>query len=130
MRRPPKLGIIFVLRSSRTRLGEPMAFQDEYTIIERIAGTGTVAGAGITEPLPVRYELVIKEPVKGSPDAPAPEQKMSGKIWSTDEPFLAARLLLKELTLSLADARTWDFQFTHRNGEVSTRGPSLSVSLH
>jgi len=105
-----------------------MSFQDEFNIIERIAGSGTVTGAGIAEPLPVRYELMIREGVHPSEGEPA--RKMTGKIWSTDEPFLAARLLSRELILNLADGRAWDFQFVHRNGEVATRGATLEVSLH
>src|SRR5689334_449831 len=104
-----------------------MSFQDEYKIVERITGSGSVNGSGITEPLPVRYELMIQESINSQ--APALQQ-MKGTVWSTDEPFLAARLLNKELTLTLADGRIWDFSFIHRNGQVAKRGASAAASLH
>lgn len=107
-----------------------MAFQDEYKIIERIAGSGTVTGADAGEPLPVRYELMIREGVKANPSDPEPPRKMSGTIWSGDEPFLASRLLNRDLTLHLSDGRDWEFRFVHRNGEVASRGATLELSLH
>ncbi len=102
-----------------------MAFQDEYKVIERFAGEGTVTGEGISQSIPVRYELSIRESLKGEHI-----QQMTGLVWSTEDPFMAARLLSRELELHMADGRVWDFRFLFRNGEVADRGKSVGTTLH
>jgi hypothetical protein len=92
-----------------------MPDEQSYRTIEQLSGSGTVAGVDLTEQLQVRYEIVIREAIDGG-------KHIGGKIWCSDDPFMAHRLLQKNLTLNMADGRIWDFLFVHRSGESANRG--------
>jgi len=102
-----------------------MSDRDDYKVLEQISGTGTVAGAGLTEPQKVRYEVVIRQQMvatEESAERTPGVKSVGGKIWSGDDPFLAANLVSRELTLNMADGRVWDFIFVNRSGESTSRG--------
>lgn len=110
-----------------------MSDRDDYKVLEQISGTGTVAGAGLSEPCRVRYEIVIRqEMIATAADSPRTPglKSVGGKIWSGDDPFLAATHLSSDLTLNMADGRVWDFIFTHRSGESTSRGGRVPEMSH
>lgn len=94
-----------------------MADTKEYLVVERLSGSGTITGSGDAAPIPVRYEIIIRQEANVTPEA----KHLGGRVWSAsaEDPFMAHRLLSRKLQLTTQDGRTWDFSFVHRNGEIA-----------